>query len=157
MKTGQGEQGSPVPRQESGIYEGFSQRQMDFSCPLIKWGWYYTILMIMLLFTLPLWASPLSPLPVGLGCSPPKPSLDCGSVFKFFHATHLATPYKKEKKKSLSLCPFLLHYLGLYSCHNSKSLCNEMLGFLLPDSRGNSHWFTKLCFEKFLKLLVYVY
>lgn len=45
----------------------------------------------------------------------------------------------KEKNNSLSLCPFLLHSLGLYSCHNSKSPCNETLDFLLTDSRGNSH------------------
>lgn len=128
---------------------------MDFPCPPIKWGRYATTLVIMLLFLLPHWASPL---PVGLGCSPPKLSLDWGSPFKFFHANHwhLATPYKR-KKPSLSLCPFLLHCLGQYSCPKSRSPCSEMLNFLLTDSWGNSHWFTKLCFEKqYLKLLVSV-
>lgn len=43
---------------------------------------------------IPQWASPLSPLLVGLGCSPPKPSLDWYCPFKFFHTNHwhLATP-----------------------------------------------------------------
>lgn len=55
------------------------------------------------------------------------------------HSLTLGHTALKKKKKSLSLCPFLLHLLCWCPCHNSKSPCSEMPNFLLTDSRGNSH------------------
>lgn len=128
--------------------------------PLLNGNRTATIILVMLLFILPHWASPLSPLPVGLGCSP-KPALDWCFSFKFVHTSSSPDTWphhiKKKKKMPLSLCPFLLHSLRLCPCTDSESPCREMPSFLLTDSRGKSHWFTKLCFEnQHLKWLVAV-
>lgn len=118
-----------------------------------------TIILIMLLSILPYWASLLSPLPVGLGCSP-KPALGWCSPFKFFHTSSFTDTWPHSIKKKPSHFPFALSFFNHFVCAlavTPKSPCSEMLNFLLTDSRDNSHWFTKLCFEnQCLKWLVSV-
>lgn len=154
---GQGEERSPVQSQDLSVRKGLTQRQMGCFCPLIKWGQdnYYTSDNVCL--------TPLSLSPFRIACGPGSffSKSSSGSVLSFqifphqLIYWHLATTH--FLKKSLSLCAFLHLLLCLCPRHNSKSPCSKMPDFWLLDSRGDSHRFTKLCFEKqYLKWLVSV-
>jgi len=86
--------------------------------PLLNGDGTTPIIPIRLLFIIPLWASPLSPLPVVLGGSPPKPALDWCSPFKFFHTSSFTDtwPHHIITKKSPALFPFALSFFTRFVC-----------------------------------------